>query len=51
MLELLKNSAVEQAKALKNKEISALELTKASIPPVDFKTVANPEATSITKAT
>ena len=31
MLELLKKSAMEQAKALKNKEISAVELTKASI--------------------
>ena len=31
MLELLKKSAMEQAKALKNKEVSAVELTKASI--------------------
>ena len=31
MLELLKKSAMEQAKALKNKEISAIELTKASL--------------------
>ena len=31
MLELLKKSAMEQFKALKNKEISAVELTKASL--------------------
>ena len=31
MLELLKKSAMEQSKALKNKEISAVELTKASL--------------------
>ena len=31
MLELLKKSAMEQYKALKNKEVSAVELTKASI--------------------
>ena len=31
MLELLKKSAVEQSKALQNKEVSAVELTQASI--------------------
>ena len=31
MLELLKKSAVEQHNAIKNKEISAVELTKASL--------------------
>ena len=31
MLDLLKKSAMEQSKALKNKEVSAVELTKASI--------------------
>ena len=31
MLELLKKSAVEQSRALKNKEVSAVELTQASI--------------------
>ena len=31
MLELLKRSAMQQAEALKNKEVSAVELTKASI--------------------
>ena len=31
MLELLKKSAVEQHKAIKNKEITAVELTKASL--------------------
>ena len=31
MLELLKKSAMEQSKALKNKDVSAVELTKASI--------------------
>ena len=31
MLELLKKSAIEQSKALKNKEVSAVELTTASI--------------------
>ena len=31
MLELLKKSAMEQSKALKNKEVSAVELTKASL--------------------
>ena len=31
MLDLLKKSAMEQYKALKNKEVSAVELTKASI--------------------
>ena len=31
MLELLKKSAIEQSNALKNKEVTAVELTKASI--------------------
>ena len=31
MLEILKKSAIEQAKAIKDKEISAVELTKASL--------------------
>ena len=31
MLELLKKSAVEQSKAIQNKEVSAVELTKASL--------------------
>ena len=31
MLELLKKSAMEQSNALKNKEVSAVELTKASL--------------------
>ena len=31
MLEILKKSAVEQHKAIKNKEVSAVELTKASL--------------------
>ena len=29
MLELLKKSAMEQSKAIQNKEVSAVELTKA----------------------
>ncbi len=35
MNELLKKSAVEQSKALKNKEISAVELTEAAFERID----------------
>ena len=35
MNELLKKSAVEQSKALKNKEISAVELTTAAFERID----------------
>ena len=35
MNELLKKSAVEQSKALKNKEISAVELTEAACERID----------------
>ena len=31
MLELLKKSAMEQSRAIQNKEVSAVELTKASL--------------------
>ena len=50
MLELLKKSATEQFEALKNKEVSAVELTKASSKGVYHKNTVSRKISRLSKA-